>query len=198
MLQTSYVKLIILYIYVCPSKEIETLFIYIYEWQIKNRLWLDDMIASDVHRSKCFESALVHTLVFFWWREITLNSSANQKANPMSPSDWLWQCVTNRGRMYATLGPNWRVPLRTSPRSRSYVYRYSEVGERGVDVTLNKNEWGNRSKTHSDVFLSHLNSLTACWWRSGGIKWNRTVGCTFHTFLSATQKLYLPLVKSMH
>uniref|UniRef100_A0A7N5ZV07 Ras-specific guanine nucleotide-releasing factor RalGPS1 n=1 Tax=Anabas testudineus TaxID=64144 RepID=A0A7N5ZV07_ANATE len=26
------------------------------------------------------------------------------------------------GRMYATLGPNWRVPLRNSPRSRSYVY----------------------------------------------------------------------------
>ncbi|XP_067339305.1 ras-specific guanine nucleotide-releasing factor RalGPS1-like isoform X3 [Channa argus] len=27
-----------------------------------------------------------------------------------------------RGRMYATLGPNWRVPLRNSPRSHSYVY----------------------------------------------------------------------------
>ncbi|KAG5281456.1 hypothetical protein AALO_G00072410 [Alosa alosa] len=27
-----------------------------------------------------------------------------------------------RGRMYATLGPNWRVPVRTSPRSRSYIY----------------------------------------------------------------------------
>ncbi|XP_056288144.1 ras-specific guanine nucleotide-releasing factor RalGPS1-like isoform X2 [Pseudoliparis swirei] len=27
-----------------------------------------------------------------------------------------------RGRMYATLGPNWRVPLRTSPRGRSYFY----------------------------------------------------------------------------
>uniref|UniRef100_A0A3B3ZQB8 Ras-specific guanine nucleotide-releasing factor RalGPS1 n=1 Tax=Periophthalmus magnuspinnatus TaxID=409849 RepID=A0A3B3ZQB8_9GOBI len=27
-----------------------------------------------------------------------------------------------RSRMYATLGPNWRVPLRTSPRSRSYVF----------------------------------------------------------------------------
>ncbi|XP_028851747.1 ras-specific guanine nucleotide-releasing factor RalGPS1 [Denticeps clupeoides] len=30
-----------------------------------------------------------------------------------------------RGRMYATLGPNWRVPVRSSPRSRSYVYRPS-------------------------------------------------------------------------
>uniref|UniRef100_A0A8C5U4X8 Ras-specific guanine nucleotide-releasing factor RalGPS1 n=1 Tax=Malurus cyaneus samueli TaxID=2593467 RepID=A0A8C5U4X8_9PASS len=26
---------------------------------------------------------------------------------------------TNRGRLYATLGPNWRVPIRNSPRSRS-------------------------------------------------------------------------------
>lgn len=36
--------------------------------------------------------------------------------------------------MYATLGPNWRVPLRNSPRSRSYVYRYSGVG--GVNTSL--------------------------------------------------------------
>uniref|UniRef100_H3A102 PH domain-containing protein n=1 Tax=Latimeria chalumnae TaxID=7897 RepID=H3A102_LATCH len=28
----------------------------------------------------------------------------------------------NRGRLYATLGPNWRVPVRNSPRSRSCVY----------------------------------------------------------------------------
>nr|XP_014349465.1 PREDICTED: ras-specific guanine nucleotide-releasing factor RalGPS1 [Latimeria chalumnae] len=27
-----------------------------------------------------------------------------------------------RGRLYATLGPNWRVPVRNSPRSRSCVY----------------------------------------------------------------------------
>lgn len=39
-------------------------------------------------------------------------------------------CVTNRGRMYATLGPNWRVPLRNSPRSCSYVYRYSELARK--------------------------------------------------------------------
>ncbi|NWW85510.1 RGPS1 factor, partial [Rhynochetos jubatus] len=31
-----------------------------------------------------------------------------------------------RGRLYATLGPNWRVPMRNSPRSRSCVY--SPVG----------------------------------------------------------------------
>ncbi|XP_033714508.1 ras-specific guanine nucleotide-releasing factor RalGPS1 isoform X9 [Tursiops truncatus] len=28
----------------------------------------------------------------------------------------------NRGRLYATLGPNWRVPVRNSPRTRSCVY----------------------------------------------------------------------------
>uniref|UniRef100_A0A8C0E8W9 Ras-specific guanine nucleotide-releasing factor RalGPS1 n=1 Tax=Bubo bubo TaxID=30461 RepID=A0A8C0E8W9_BUBBB len=28
----------------------------------------------------------------------------------------------NRGRLYATLGPNWRVPIRNSPRSQSCVY----------------------------------------------------------------------------
>uniref|UniRef100_A0A8C0R1Z8 Ral GEF with PH domain and SH3 binding motif 1 n=1 Tax=Canis lupus dingo TaxID=286419 RepID=A0A8C0R1Z8_CANLU len=33
----------------------------------------------------------------------------------------------NRGRLYATLGPNWRVPVRNSPRTRSCVYRYSFV-----------------------------------------------------------------------
>lgn len=30
--------------------------------------------------------------------------------------------TVERGRMYATLGPNWRVPVSNSPRSRSYVY----------------------------------------------------------------------------
>ncbi|XP_022526446.2 ras-specific guanine nucleotide-releasing factor RalGPS1 [Astyanax mexicanus] len=33
--------------------------------------------------------------------------------------------TVERGRMYATLGPNWRVPVRNSPRSRSYVYSAS-------------------------------------------------------------------------
>uniref|UniRef100_A0A8C2H904 Ral GEF with PH domain and SH3 binding motif 1 n=1 Tax=Cyprinus carpio TaxID=7962 RepID=A0A8C2H904_CYPCA len=32
--------------------------------------------------------------------------------------------TVERGRMYATLGPNWRVPICTSPRSRSYIYSY--------------------------------------------------------------------------
>ncbi|XP_040180154.1 ras-specific guanine nucleotide-releasing factor RalGPS1 isoform X1 [Rana temporaria] len=33
--------------------------------------------------------------------------------------------VLDRSRMYATLGPNWRVPVRNSPRSRSCVYSSS-------------------------------------------------------------------------
>uniref|UniRef100_A0A3B4EBH7 Ras-specific guanine nucleotide-releasing factor RalGPS1 n=1 Tax=Pygocentrus nattereri TaxID=42514 RepID=A0A3B4EBH7_PYGNA len=44
---------------------------------------------------------------------------------------------TNRGRMYATLGPNWRVPLRNSPRSRSYACRYSlQLGSRVTSFVL--------------------------------------------------------------
>uniref|UniRef100_A0A667Y136 Ral GEF with PH domain and SH3 binding motif 1 n=1 Tax=Myripristis murdjan TaxID=586833 RepID=A0A667Y136_9TELE len=39
-------------------------------------------------------------------------------------------------RMYATLGPNWRVPLRNSPRSRSYVY--SEVGSVIIEGPLRR------------------------------------------------------------
>ncbi|KAM6902262.1 ras-specific guanine nucleotide-releasing factor RalGPS1-like isoform 1-T1 [Xenentodon cancila] len=35
-----------------------------------------------------------------------------------------------RSRMYATLGPNWKVPLRNSPRSRSYVYSSSAANSR--------------------------------------------------------------------
>uniref|UniRef100_A0A669CUH9 Ral GEF with PH domain and SH3 binding motif 1 n=1 Tax=Oreochromis niloticus TaxID=8128 RepID=A0A669CUH9_ORENI len=40
------------------------------------------------------------------------------------------------GRMYATLGPNWRVPLRNSPRSRSYVY--SEAGSVTIEGPLRR------------------------------------------------------------
>lgn len=67
--------------------------------------------------------------------------------------------------MYATLGPNWRVPLRNSPRSRSYVYRYSEVGER---VTLNEDElifMGKLGVTLMCFISPH--PLTACWWKLG-------------------------------
>uniref|UniRef100_A0A8C3V7X8 Ras-specific guanine nucleotide-releasing factor RalGPS1 n=1 Tax=Catharus ustulatus TaxID=91951 RepID=A0A8C3V7X8_CATUS len=35
---------------------------------------------------------------------------------------------TNRGRLYATLGPNWRVPIRNSPRSRRMLCLCSPTG----------------------------------------------------------------------
>ncbi|XP_028828800.1 ras-specific guanine nucleotide-releasing factor RalGPS1 isoform X1 [Denticeps clupeoides] len=46
---------------------------------------------------------------------LSLGSSESSFCEDLSPG-------VERGRMYATLGPNWRVPLRSSPRSRSYVY----------------------------------------------------------------------------
>ncbi|XP_063333828.1 ras-specific guanine nucleotide-releasing factor RalGPS1-like isoform X5 [Pelmatolapia mariae] len=49
---------------------------------------------------------------------LSLGSSESSFWEELSPA-------VERGRMYATLGPNWRVPLRNSPRSRSYVYSYS-------------------------------------------------------------------------
>uniref|UniRef100_A0A7N6BZ04 Ras-specific guanine nucleotide-releasing factor RalGPS1 n=1 Tax=Anabas testudineus TaxID=64144 RepID=A0A7N6BZ04_ANATE len=42
-------------------------------------------------------------------------------SNGLSPGEFTAKTI-KLGRMYATLGPNWRVPLRNSPRSRSYVY----------------------------------------------------------------------------
>ncbi|XP_049459986.1 ras-specific guanine nucleotide-releasing factor RalGPS1 isoform X3 [Epinephelus fuscoguttatus] len=49
---------------------------------------------------------------------LSLGSSESSFGEELSPG-------MERGRMYATLGPNWRVPLRNSPRSRSYVYSSS-------------------------------------------------------------------------
>ncbi|XP_055731545.1 ras-specific guanine nucleotide-releasing factor RalGPS1-like isoform X1 [Salvelinus fontinalis] len=46
---------------------------------------------------------------------MSLGSSESSFGEELSPG-------MERGRMYATLGPNWKVPLRNSPRSRSYVY----------------------------------------------------------------------------
>uniref|UniRef100_A0A8C6T187 Ral GEF with PH domain and SH3 binding motif 1 n=1 Tax=Neogobius melanostomus TaxID=47308 RepID=A0A8C6T187_9GOBI len=55
-----------------------------------------------------------------------LESQSPVRTDPHSTSvsNGLSLGMWTRGRMYATLGPNWRVPLRTSPRSRSYVFRY--------------------------------------------------------------------------
>lgn len=151
-------------IYLCLSKqECRIKFVInVTDWQIKSRLRSINMIMFDLS---------VNGLKRLWWYSLlrlgTLNSSVNQKANPVSPSDWLWPCVTNRGRMYATLGPNWRVPLRNSPRSRSYVYRYSEVGER---VALNEDEliFLGKSGVTLMCFISP-HPLTACWWKLGAI-----------------------------
>ncbi|XP_030631240.1 ras-specific guanine nucleotide-releasing factor RalGPS1 isoform X3 [Chanos chanos] len=56
---------------------------------------------------------------------ISIGSSESSFCEDLSPG-------VERGRMYATLGPNWRVPLRNSPRSRSYAFRYSlQPGGRG-------------------------------------------------------------------
>ncbi|RVE65546.1 hypothetical protein OJAV_G00117560 [Oryzias javanicus] len=46
---------------------------------------------------------------------LSLSSSASSFGEELSPT-------IQRGRMYATLGPNWKVPLRPSPRNRSYFY----------------------------------------------------------------------------
>ncbi|XP_010776109.1 ras-specific guanine nucleotide-releasing factor RalGPS1-like [Notothenia coriiceps] len=49
---------------------------------------------------------------------LSMGSSESSFGEELSPG-------MERGRMYATLGPNWRVPLRNSPRNRSYVYSSS-------------------------------------------------------------------------
>uniref|UniRef100_A0A8C6SYW5 Ral GEF with PH domain and SH3 binding motif 1 n=1 Tax=Neogobius melanostomus TaxID=47308 RepID=A0A8C6SYW5_9GOBI len=56
-----------------------------------------------------------------------LESQSPVRTDPHSTSvsNGLSLGMWTRGRMYATLGPNWRVPLRTSPRSRSYVFSSS-------------------------------------------------------------------------
>ncbi|XP_043086591.1 ras-specific guanine nucleotide-releasing factor RalGPS1-like [Puntigrus tetrazona] len=46
---------------------------------------------------------------------ISIGSSQSSFCEDLSPG-------VERGRMYATLGPNWRVPLRSSPRGRSHAH----------------------------------------------------------------------------
>ncbi|XP_051749929.1 ras-specific guanine nucleotide-releasing factor RalGPS1 isoform X1 [Ctenopharyngodon idella] len=46
---------------------------------------------------------------------ISIGSSQSSFCDDLSPG-------LERGRMYATLGPNWRVPLRNSPRGRSHAH----------------------------------------------------------------------------
>ncbi|XP_013911018.1 PREDICTED: ras-specific guanine nucleotide-releasing factor RalGPS1-like [Thamnophis sirtalis] len=57
-----------------------------------------------------------HPLNSIFTNGISLESSESSEFSE-EPSSGL-----ERGRLYATLGPNWRVPIRNSPRSRSCVY----------------------------------------------------------------------------
>ncbi|NXN73467.1 RGPS1 factor, partial [Himantopus himantopus] len=66
----------------------------------------------------------IHWLCIFPWvvfllflcTTLFLDSSESSEFSEELPSG------LERGRLYATLGPNWRVPIRNSPRSRSCVY----------------------------------------------------------------------------
>uniref|UniRef100_A0A8C1CYZ1 Ral GEF with PH domain and SH3 binding motif 1 n=1 Tax=Cyprinus carpio carpio TaxID=630221 RepID=A0A8C1CYZ1_CYPCA len=51
---------------------------------------------------------------------ISIGSSQSSFCDDLSPG-------LERGRMYATLGPNWRVPLRSSPRGSSHAHRYKPL-----------------------------------------------------------------------
>ncbi|XP_037340014.2 ras-specific guanine nucleotide-releasing factor RalGPS1-like [Pungitius pungitius] len=60
---------------------------------------------------------------------LSLGSSESSFGEELSPG-------VERGRMYATLGPNWRVPLRNSAWSRSYVF--SEASSVTVEGPLRR------------------------------------------------------------
>ncbi|KAM9207058.1 ras-specific guanine nucleotide-releasing factor RalGPS1 isoform 10-T11 [Dugong dugon] len=61
-------------------------------------------------------------------RGLTLTSSAVTNGLSLGSSESsefseeMSSGLESRGRLYATLGPNWRVPVRSSPRTRSCVY----------------------------------------------------------------------------
>ncbi|KAM9371071.1 ras-specific guanine nucleotide-releasing factor RalGPS1 isoform 5-T5 [Phaethornis superciliosus] len=60
---------------------------------------------------------------------LSIDSSESSEFSEELPSG------LERGRLYATLGPNWRVPIRNS-RSRSCVYRYSSGPAGACSCTL--------------------------------------------------------------
>ncbi|XP_019396611.1 PREDICTED: ras-specific guanine nucleotide-releasing factor RalGPS1 isoform X2 [Crocodylus porosus] len=57
-----------------------------------------------------------HTLNSVFTNGVSIGSSESSEFSEELSSG------LERGRLYATLGPNWRVPIRSSPRSRSCVY----------------------------------------------------------------------------
>ncbi|XP_056394091.1 ras-specific guanine nucleotide-releasing factor RalGPS1 isoform X2 [Hyla sarda] len=76
----------------------------------KQRHLLDDSVLESQSPAKNNTQTSVFT------NGISLGSSESSEFSEEVSS------VLDRGRMYATLGPNWRVPVRNSPRSRSCVY----------------------------------------------------------------------------
>ncbi|NWZ93595.1 RGPS1 factor, partial [Nesospiza acunhae] len=65
---------------------------------------------------ECHSPARGHTPSTRLANGLSIDSSESSEFSEELPSG------LERGRLYATLGPNWRVPLRNSPRSRSCVY----------------------------------------------------------------------------
>ncbi|NXX19719.1 RGPS1 factor, partial [Podargus strigoides] len=57
-----------------------------------------------------------HPLSPLFTNGLSIDSSESSEFSEELPSG------LERGRLYATLGPNWRVPIRNSPRSRSCIY----------------------------------------------------------------------------
>ncbi|NXR07840.1 RGPS1 factor, partial [Semnornis frantzii] len=76
----------------------------------KPRHLLDDSVLES------HSPARTHPLSSLFTNGLSLDSSESSEFSEELPSG------LERGRLYATLGPNWRVPIRNSPRSRSCVY----------------------------------------------------------------------------
>ncbi|NXL56525.1 RGPS1 factor, partial [Chordeiles acutipennis] len=76
----------------------------------KPRHLLDDSVLES------HSPARSHALDSLFTNGLSIDSSESSEFSEELPSG------LERGRLYATLGPNWRVPIRNSPRSRSCVY----------------------------------------------------------------------------
>ncbi|XP_035759016.1 ras-specific guanine nucleotide-releasing factor RalGPS1 isoform X6 [Egretta garzetta] len=76
----------------------------------KPRHLLDDSVLES------HSPARSHVLNSLFTNGLSIDSSESSEFSEELPSG------LERGRLYATLGPNWRVPIRNSPRSRSCVY----------------------------------------------------------------------------
>ncbi|KAM4697101.1 ras-specific guanine nucleotide-releasing factor RalGPS1 isoform 1-T1 [Rhinophrynus dorsalis] len=76
----------------------------------KQRHLLDDSVLESQSPTRTHAQTPVFT------NGISLGSSESSEFSEEASS------VLEKGRLYATLGPNWRVPVRNSPRSRSCVY----------------------------------------------------------------------------